>query len=251
MSHSKRRKRDKEMLRKPRIRTIRSLNDLYVLIGLMSQALEEMQELAANEPDEIEFEAPSSNQESTIVTRDAKELSRLLQKARDRSIYEQFLISAAALTEDYLQSTLKVAFDWFPEKLAFNVEGKDIEKNVPLNTVLKATSIDEILDSVIRRKLLLVFYGSPERYFDYVQSVLSIEIENELKESFAEVKAARDIIIHNSGIANEVYLLKARKKARADIGEHLPIDEAYFKSTIQMMKKLTMSVYSKTKKKLL
>jgi hypothetical protein len=61
---------------------------------------------------------------------------------------------------------------------------------------------------VIRKQLVTVFYGSPERYFEYIENVLSIQIEKELKDTFAEIKASRDIIVHNSGIANEIYVGK-------------------------------------------
>jgi hypothetical protein len=129
------------------------------------------------------------------------------------------------------------------------VDGKQAEKNVGLALIIKSATVDEILDTVIQKQLLAVFYGPPERYFDYVEAVLSIKIEQELRASFAEIKATRDIIVHNSGIANELYISKAGTAARGSVGERLKIDTRYFKDAIHTMKRLTHSVYLKTMQK--
>ena len=250
MGDSKTSKRNDDVFRPPRNRTIKSLNDLYVLAGLTSQALLEMQKLVKNEDaDEIEFEAPSANGETTTVTRDASQLSKLLHQYSARGVYEQFLVTAVAVTEDYLQGVLKVILKWLPKKLNLSVDGKQTDKNIGLDLVLESSTVDEILEAVIQKQLLSVFYGSPERYFDYVESVLSIKIDKELRDSFGENKATRDIIIHNSGIANEVYVSKAGAKARARPGEYVKTDTNYFKGAIHTMKKLTHSVYSQTLEK--
>jgi len=224
---------------------------LYVLAGLSSQALLEMQKRVAenDDGDDVEFEAPAANGESTIVTRDASQLSKLLHVASARGVYEQMLVTGVAVTEDYLQGVLRTIFKWFPEKLNLSVDGKQAEKNIGLALIIKSATVDEILDTVIEKQLLAVFYGPPERYFDYVESILSIKIEQELRASLAEIKATRDIIVHNSGIANEVYISKAGTEARGSVGERLKTDTAYFKAAIHTMKRLTHSVYLKTMQK--
>jgi hypothetical protein len=251
MGDSKTDKFNDRVFRPPRTKTIRSLNDLYVLAGLTSQALLEMQERVAenDDGDDVEFEAPAANGESTIVIRDASQLSKLLHLASARGVYEQLLVTGVAVTEDYMQGVLKIIFKWFPEKLNLSVDGKQAEKNVGLELVIKSATVDEILDAVVQKQLLSVFYGPPERYFDYVESALSIKIEKELRGSFTEIKATRDIIVHNSGVANAIYVLKAGKEARGHEGDRLKIDKVYFKAAIQTMKKLTHSVYSKTMQK--
>jgi len=248
LGDSKTDKRNDKVFRRPRTRTIRSLNDLYVLAGLTSQSLLEMQKRVAenDDGDDVEFEAPAANGESTVVTRDADQLSKLLHIASARGVYEQLLVAGVAVTEDYLQGVLRTIFKWFPEKLHLGVDGKKTDKNVALGLIIKSATIDEVLDAVIQKQLLAAFYGPPERYFDYVESVLSIKIEKKLKASFAEIKAARDLIVHNSGIVNEVYVSKAGTQARGSVGERLKINATYFKDSVHTMKQLTHSVYSKT-----
>jgi hypothetical protein len=248
MGDDKTSKRNDNVFRPPRNRAIRSLNDLYVLAGLTSQALLEMQKRVTehDDEDEIEFEAPSANGETTTVTRDSNQLSKLLHLASARGVYEQFLVAGVALTEDYFQNVLRVVLKWFPKKLHVSVDGKQVERSVGLDVVVSSSTVDEILDVVIQKQLFALFYGSPERYFEYVQKILSIEIEKELKDSFAEIKATRDIIVHNSGIANDVYTAKSGKKARARSGERLEMNTAYFKAATQTLKGLVHSVYLKS-----
>ena len=45
--------------------------------------------------------------------------------------------------------------------------------------------------------------------------------------SIAEIKATRDIFEHNSGIVNQVYLNKAKGKARFGLGESIEISDQY------------------------
>src|SRR5437899_815206 len=150
------------------------------------------------------------------------------------------------MTEDYLQTTLKSVLKWFPEKLKTSVDGRQVEKSVDFDLILKSATIDEVVDAMVRKQLLSIFYGSPERYFEYIESVLSIKIEAGLKDSFVEVKATRDIIVHNAGIANDTYAEKAGTKARAKPGDQLKNDEVYFGESIRCMKSLTQTVYSKS-----
>lgn len=248
MADSKSNNRNDELFRAPRNRAIRALNDLYVLAGLTAQSLLEMQERVADgeQEDKLEFDAPSANGETTIVTRDVSQLSKLLRLASARGVYEQSLVTAVAVTEDYLHGVLKCILRLFPEKLKLSVDGRQAERNIELDVVLGSSTVDDILDVVIRRQLLSVFYGSPERYFQYIESVLSIKIEKELKDSFREIKATRDIIVHNSGVANDVYGEKAGAKARSRPGEPLKNDKAYFGEAIHVMKKLTHSIFSNT-----
>jgi hypothetical protein len=240
-----------KLLRAPRDRTIRALNDLYVLAGLTAQSLLEMQERVREGEleDEIEFEAPSSDRETTVVTRDVGELSKLLQVASASGVYQQSLVTAVAVAEDYLQSVLKQVLRWFPEKLKLNVEGRNTDKTIELDLVLRSSTVEDILDSAISKQLLSIFYGSPDRYFQYIESILSVKIEKELKDSFAEIKATRDIIVHNSGIANEVYAEKAGTKARSQPGKLLKNDKAYFGTAIKVMKKLCITIFSQALKK--
>jgi hypothetical protein len=247
MSERDKQKLNYDILRKPRSRAIKQLNNLYVLANLTSKALSDLRKrVADHDEDEFEFDAPSADGETTVVVRDISQLSRIVNQARKRGIYEQSLVTAVASTEDYVQQTLKFVLRLHPGKLNLSVDGTPTKRSVPLDLVLRSTSLDQLLSSVIQKQLISTFYGSPERYFHYIEAVLSIEIDKKLQGKFQEIKATRDIIIHNSGYANEVYVEKAGRVARAQAGHLLQVDDKYFERSIQTMKELTQQIYSKT-----
>lgn len=155
-------------------------------------------------------------------------------------------MTAVAITEDYVHGVLKSVLQRFPEKLKLSTDGTPADRKVELDLVLGSSTVEDILDAIIRKQLVSVFYGSPQRYFHYIESVLSIEVEQELKELFTEIKATRDIIVHNAERANEIYGEKAGKKARSKPGELLRNDKAYFQGAIRTMKTLSHSIFSKT-----
>jgi hypothetical protein len=109
--------------------------------------------------------------------------------------------------------------------------------------ILEAYSIDEVLNEVIANHIHSAFYASPMKYFQYIEETLSISIPRDQKATYSEIKATRDIYVHNGGVANKLYLQKAGKLARAENGDLLPLDEHYFASAISCMKNIILSVY--------
>lgn len=54
----------------------------------------------------------------------------------------------------------------------------------------------------------------------------------------AELKATRDIVAHNAGIANEIYVRKAGGLARAHQGESLSVSRSYVYDAADFLKRL-------------
>jgi hypothetical protein len=79
--------------------------------------------------------------------------------------------------------------------------------------------------------------------------VLSIEIREYILDHFIEAKASRDVIIHNRGAINKLYIEKAGTKARGQVGEELVIDEQYFSDVIENTKLLSGAIQRETEKK--
>jgi hypothetical protein len=72
-------------------------------------------------------------------------------------------------------------------------------------------------------------YKSPAEFAESLQHLLSVNLlECPAFHRYMEVKATRDIHIHNRGVANDVYLRKAGSHARVRSGTSLPADIQYF-----------------------
>jgi len=235
---SSKKQRNFMLFRRPRTRAIRGLNNIYVINTLSRNSLASAKEQLTRERGKLDFEVPSVSGERIVTARNRGKILRLLDKAIGRDLITQALVAAVALTENYLADMLRLIFRGYPEKLG----GKD--KTIDLDLVLAADSLDDVLSAVIERQIHSVFYDRPEKYFSYLDSVLSVCIDEHLKETYAEVKATRDILVHNNGVVNAIYRRKAGKRARASEGELIPIDDAYFDTAIRSMKELIQSVYS-------
>jgi hypothetical protein len=58
-------------------------------------------------------------------------------------------------------------------------------------------------------------YDCPNGWFDYLGKIVNLACPaNDEIERIAELKAARTLIIHNSGILNKIYVDKAGTEAR-------------------------------------
>ena len=81
--------------------------------------------------------------------------------------------------------------------------------------------IDDLLNELAR--------NSPREFANSFEKLVNIKL---LKcpsyHRFEEIKATRDIYMHNRGVTNEVYYRKAGSHARAKLGNNLPVDNVYF-----------------------
>ena len=233
-----------ELFRQPRTSAIAGLNNIYVSNTMINNALVDIRKKIQSETAlKLGFEVPSIVHERIEVEKSKSKIIALLDKTINSDLHKQSLISAVAITENYLLTVQRIILSWYPEKLKLNIEGIPAEKKIDLDLILEAKDLDALLTALIERKLVSIFYESPQRYFQYIEATLSIEIPDEVKNQFIEIKATRDIIVHNAGIVNNVYLIKSGDQARGKEGDVLLIDRKYFDESIRCMKKLTQVVY--------
>lgn len=226
--------------RRPRTRAIKALNNIYVINTISRQALVDyrgsLQTISLNK---IGFDIPIISGERIVVARRKSKIFQLLDEAIAHDLYKQALLSAVAVVEDYLIRMLNIILKWYPEKLTIG------EHKIDVSIVVKAESLGGVLQSIIEKQINSAFYTSPSKYFEYIERTLAIRLPTNVKASYAEYKASRDVLIHNSGIANSTYIRKAGKLARVKEDEKIPIDEGYFDDFIRGMKNLVAEVYKR------
>ena len=61
-------------------------------------------------------------------------------------------------------------------------------------------------------------------------------------ERLAEIKASRDILVHNKGIANAAYVAKAGSRARCRDGEKLRLPERSHRESWETIRKVVLDV---------
>jgi len=143
-------------------------------------------------------------------------------------IYQLVVIVEAMLGDVIRALALK-----YPKKLG-------AKYRIPVGVVLSASSIEEIHLHTIDSVLNELSYKSPQDYATAVEELISVRLlECPSFHQYVEIKATRDIHIHNRGVANEVYARKVGSHARVDSGHHLPVGSDYFLASYEHCIKLT------------
>jgi len=102
-------------------------------------------------------------------------------------------------------------------------------RKLDVETALGANSLEEIKISIVNSILNEIAYKSPKEFTAEFEKYVGVNLlEQPAYHRYIEVKATRDIHIHNSGIANEIYLAKAATLARVKNGIYLPVTIQYF-----------------------
>ncbi len=103
------------------------------------------------------------------------------------------------------------------------------KRKISSEVVLSASSITEIHHHAINTILNELSYKSPKDFAESIKNLISINfLECPAFHKYIEIKATRDIYIHNRGVANEIYYTKAGSHVRVKPGQNLPVDTIYF-----------------------
>jgi hypothetical protein len=137
------------------------------------------------------------------------------------------------ITETMLNDILRAILIEFPKKIP-NKRKLDIDQ------VLACDNLDQIKLAIVDSILNEFAYKSPKEYADEFSFYTGVKLlETPVFHQYIELKATRDIHIHNKGVANEIYLNKAGVLARVKSGNYLPVTIQYFLEMYEQCLQLT------------
>jgi hypothetical protein len=147
------------------------------------------------------------------------------------STLQQFV----SIFENFLTDAIREWTRAHPERLSGKqLSGKDI-LGLPDKTA--------IIDALIEKELIDLFYDRPADWFDYLKRLVNINSPTSAEAGqFAEIKATRDVLVHGQGIANALYLNKAGQAARAALGQPLNIPDNYHQESWVLIHKLVQDI---------
>jgi hypothetical protein len=155
-------------------------------------------------------------------TYNKEELLRRYQYLAFHQLAVNSIVQLVTLVETMMGDVVRSVVLRFPQKLG----GK---RTLPIKEILESTSLEEVHLRATDALLNDLSYKSPAEFAEAVQPLLSINLlECPAFHRYIEVKATRDIFIHNRGIANDVYARKSGSHARVKVGMSLPADVNYF-----------------------
>lgn len=139
--------------------------------------------------------------------------------------------SFVSIFEDFFFDLLRLWLTAYPGSLS--------KKQVEFGTIVNSPDVARIVLAVVDRELNEVKYERVGDWFSYLERLARVGIPTaEEIEHFSEIKATRDILVHNKGVVNATYLSKAGKRARFGIGVKLKIDLPYHLASWETIKRL-------------
>lgn len=222
----------------------RELNDIHIFLSHTLPLLEDTVERyrSIRSTTDKSFLVPSRFGRKGVAKRTPKEIAALFERFAQRDLHANILVACISRFESMLNDVLRSFLAGYPEKLTVGLKGGDSGKQLPISVVVEAETIAEARKLVADSRLQGVFYAEPKDYLAYFENITGVKIPEKTFMSFVEIKATRDLIIHNNGTVNDLYTRKAGKAARAEVGEIIPLDEQYFASAISTMKAISSEI---------
>jgi len=227
------------------IRLYRYLNDTWILTQLMRPELKDRAERMAASTSKAKrrYSVPKKGKSVASRRRDS-EIAKIYQAQFRRGIFETNIVAIVSRVEAFIQECLVIVIRNHPKKLSIIAD----KAGIPIDLFLEHESRDDLLERYVAVMCEALMFGKPAEYLDKAAKILSIEIDVDLIKDYIEIKASRDIIVHNLGEINRLYVDKAGEKARGAVGDELVINRAYFKHVLVTAKTLSGAIQREVEK---
>ena len=169
---------------------------------------------------------------------------KVLEESKDTKrlglTYETFfashlMINLVSEVEHFLGSAVSAVLRMYPEKMG--------AQTFKLADIISAGSTDELVDRAARAVLNEMMYEKPAAYITRLSSILSIDaipLADDWR-GFVELKARRDVGVHNNWFVNEIYLRKLKEagvETALNIGDRVIPDFRYMNWATDMCQHL-------------
>ncbi|MBY5456117.1 hypothetical protein HFO89_07070 [Rhizobium leguminosarum] len=228
------------------IRLYRLLNDAWIFTELLRPDLKERAQKLRTSKSKVKRPYLVPKRDGTVISqRRDEDIGLIFNAQHERGVFETNIVSLVSRTEAFIQDCLAIVATAYPKKLSVLAD----KGGIPLDLFLEHEEREDVIRRFVAMKCEGLMFGKPSEYLEKAAKVLTIELDADLVKAFIEIKASRDIIIHNSGRINKLYIEKVGDQRRGEDGEELVIDRDYFRHIIVTLKKLSGEIQSKTEQK--
>jgi hypothetical protein len=145
--------------------------------------------------------------------------------------FQQFV----SLLEDFVLGLIRLWLRAFPQRLE--------NKKIGASLVFSAKDIEEVREEIIQQQVLDIAYKSLPDWFIFLGAMVTLNHPGkEESEKLAEIKASRDVLVHNRGVVNAIYVEKAGTRKRFAVGDRLDIPEPYHLECWNLIRKVVSDV---------
>lgn len=231
-----------DLIRRLHMARIKQINDFFIEVELTIDSLKSFQKDMLSRDSKFGYSVPKMDGGVRTVERKTSEVLNYIDHRIAYSQYAQSLVFIVARVEDYITDVLLAVLTAFPKKILISIKGNEASKNVDLKMIIEKNDIDALIYDQAKMRINEALYSSPRQYADYFTKVCGFDLGSHLQ-SYIEMKATRDMLVHNDGVVNAIYLEKAGALARSKNGEIVPINAEYFESSVRNMKNMSSTIY--------
>lgn len=205
------------------------LNDTFFWVKLAREAVETL-------PDtKFEFEVPKAGTVGKMRTVARNDGQRIKNRIVRRDIYNSAFVSSVAAVEDYLSKIMMWILLCDNKRIKCTIAGVNFSKEVAIVDLIDKDK-DTLIKNIIDQRVEGLFYASPQKQIEYFDKALGIKVDDDIWGKWVEIKARRDLWVHNAGIVNQVYIDKVKEYKLCDFGNEAIIDEQYFSDCVAILK---------------
>ena len=217
---------------------VRQINDAHIFLNQALPLLQEakMEFVDSGHKKDRRYYVPAIRRTKFAKRKDF-ELREIYSRFLDGGLYETFFISSVSQFESFLMDALALVISDYPEKLGISVPGVAAGRQTNINVLFDSATLEEARDRVIAEHLSTVFRAAPTSYLRYVKEVVGVHTTDAAFDEYIEIKATRDLLVHNTGKINNVYLSKVGTKARGKLGDRVTVSRDYFDHSLATLKR--------------
>lgn len=231
-----------DLIRGFQMRRVKQINDFFIEVQLTINGLIALQEKLAHGDQKLTYTVPGMKGGQKTVPRKTSDILNYIDRRVSYSQYAQSLVFVVAIAEDYIGDIIFAILMAYPKKILVSAKGNEGELSVDLKTLIDKGDLEAILVDRAKSRLNEVMYASPTQYAVYFEKITGFSLGDNLS-AYVELKATRDLLIHNDGIINEIYLEKVGGLARGAAGTRIIVDTDYFEKSVRLLKNISSAIY--------
>lgn len=222
------------------------LNDIYIWSRLAVLSLREIERNRNNLEEISSFPIPS-NSPFKVVKRSTESIIETLAKARTTEFYKAMVVYVVSIVEPVLLEIVKLTLLY--DKRRVKTKPRGSESKLEYDTIVDCENYNDVMNVIIAKHIDALSYSKPNDQLEYIEKLFAIKIDDDLWMKWVEIKASRDLIVHNKSIINKVYLDKSGTLARGKEGKEIVVVEDYYKELMILSKSLIGQIVSGITKK--
>jgi hypothetical protein len=225
----------------------KNINDIYIWSSI---AFTELKKAKSNKTilHQEHFTVASLSHKRKIE-RTPDEIEDIFTNAINYEFYFSIFVYIVAQSEAFLFDLIECLLSNDHRRLKLRINGINLPTKIDVDEIIDSQNISIIIEQLISNYLSSIFYASPKCQLEYLNKITGIEIPEDIFWQWIEIKATRDIIVHNQGIVNSVYIEKTGSYARQEKDSRIVIDEIYYDNSLGIIKSLIGKISSALQRK--